>query len=73
MQRCDIGYGAASPKIHVRHVHRHCTVLYLVRKRHLLGCPPEAMQPPSHIGDDDFAFTQACIMEKLEIISVQHG
>ena len=38
MQRSAIGHGAASSEVHVRHVYRHCTVLYLVRQRHFLGC-----------------------------------
>lgn len=61
MQRCAVGHGAACSEIHVRHVHRHCTVLYLVRQRHFLGCLTLKSYNRPYTGDNDSTFTQVHI------------
>ena len=71
MQRCAFRHRATGSEVHVGHVHRNRTVLYLVRQRHFLGRP--TLKPykrphtdphtDPHTGDNDSAFTQACISE----------
>ena len=73
MQRSAIGYGAASSEIHVRHVHRHCAILYLVRQRHILGYPTPKLYNDLHTVNNNSAFNQACMLEKLNKISARHG
>lgn len=73
MQRSALGHRATSSEIHVWHVRCHCTVIYLVRQRHFLGCSfPKPCNYP-HIGDNGCAFIQACMLENLDRISARHG
>ena len=70
MQCCAIGYGAASSDVHVRHVHCHRTIFYLVCWRHFLERSPNSR----HTCRYNTSFTQECIVgETLDIISARQA
>lgn len=69
MQRCAFGHRATSTEVHVGHVHRNRTVLYLVRQRHFLGRPTlkpyKRAHTDHHTGDNESAFTSSVHIGKL--------